>query len=150
MKKPEFFLLGMTRNYTFLILLSSLFISSAGWSQAENAAFDLSKAAINSKEIVSGGPGKDGIPALTDPTFLTSDKADYLSAGDLVIGLDIAGDKRAYPIRILNWHEIINDTVGGRPLAVTYCPLTVSALVFQSGDRGLNPPIRCQRSSLPE
>ena len=81
-------------------------------------------------EIISGGPPKDGIPALDDPGFVqVSDKA--LDPREPVIALEIAGETpRAYPIRYLTWHEIVNDTVGGIPVAVTFCPLCNSGITF--------------------
>lgn len=94
------------------------------------AGFNLSPSLIPRGEIRSGGPGKDGIPALEDPVLVQPAEADYLTHDDLVIGLDVEGVSRAYPLRILVWHEIANDVVGGRAVAVTYCPLCQSALVF--------------------
>jgi hypothetical protein len=75
-------------------------------------------------EVFDGGPGKDGIPALTEPDFILADEADYLEDDDLVIGFVQGDEARAYPHRILDWHEIINDQVGEVNIAVTYCPLT--------------------------
>lgn len=75
-------------------------------------------------EIFDGGPGKDGIPALTDPEFVQSQKADYLSDDDLVIGFVVGEKARAYPHKILDWHEIINDLLGEMFISITYCPLT--------------------------
>ena len=82
-------------------------------------------------EIMSGGPPKDGIPALNDPSFIAvSDETD-LSAREPVITLEIQGETpRAYPIRFLIWHEIVNDEVGGIPVAVTFCPLCNSGITF--------------------
>lgn len=80
--------------------------------------------------IVSGGPGKDGIPALTNPSIVPADVADtILLPDDLVLGVVINGEARAYPHAVLWWHEIINDVVGGRPILVTFCPLTGSGIV---------------------
>ncbi|MGH6894959.1 MAG: DUF3179 domain-containing protein [Geminicoccaceae bacterium] len=81
---------------------------------------------------LSGGPGKDGIPAIDHPKFWTAADADgYLDGGDIVFGLVENGVARAYPQRVVVWHEIVNDTVGGLGLAVTYCPLTGTALAFE-------------------
>lgn len=86
----------------------------------------------------AGGPGKDGIPSIDEPSFESADAAsDYLDDGDIVIGVHRDGEARAYPQRILVWHEIVNDTVGGDDLAVTYCPLTGTALGFERGDTEL-------------
>jgi len=97
-----------------------------GWS-----ATDFSKATVDLREIVSGGPPKDGIPAVDAPQFVPLGKRSELKGTEAVIGLEINGDARAYPLRILIWHEIVNDTVGGIPVAVTYCPLCNAAIVFE-------------------
>lgn len=82
-------------------------------------------------EILSGGPARDGIPALNDPTFHTVATEATLEAREPVIALEVAGQPpRAYPIRYLTWHEIVNDTVGGIPVAVTFCPLCNSGITF--------------------
>ena len=75
-------------------------------------------------EVFDGGPGKDGIPALDEPEFISAEKAEYLSDDDLVIGFVHGDEARAYPHDILDWHEIINDRVGDANISVTYCPLT--------------------------
>jgi hypothetical protein len=80
----------------------------------------------------SGGPPKDGIPSIDDPQFLRADAAP-LAPGDVVIGFVHDGDARAYPQKILVQHEIVNDRVGGLNVAVTYCPLTATAQVFERG-----------------
>jgi len=76
------------------------------------------------EEIRDGGPGKDGIPALENPTFISESEATYLDDENLVIGYKVGTDIRAYPHAILDWHEIINDDVQGEAVAITYCPLT--------------------------
>lgn len=81
-------------------------------------------------EIHAGGPPKDGIPAITDPDIVTAQSASFLTAQSRVIGTTIGKDSRAWPIAILNYHEIINDTLGEIPIAVTYCPLCDSAAIF--------------------
>jgi len=85
------------------------------------------------KEFTSGGPGKDGIPAIDRPKFETVPQAGtWLDDREPVQVLQIDGDARAYPLQILIWHEIVNDVVGGAPVAITYCPLCNSAVVFES------------------
>lgn len=72
-------------------------------------------------ELRDGGPPMDGIPALMEPAFLSAlDARRFLRPKDRVVGLEIAGDARAYPIRILNWHELVNDTVGDQAILVTW------------------------------
>jgi hypothetical protein len=99
---------------------------AGGWS----TDFDIS--AVPFDEIFSGGPGKDGIPAINDPRFESIDEArSWVSDQGPVIALEIEGDARAYPLAVLTWHEIVNDTVGGEPVIVTFCPLCNTALVFE-------------------
>jgi hypothetical protein len=75
---------------------------------------------IRLEEIVWGGVRKDGIPALANPKLIAAGDARYLTEEELVFGVAIAGDARAYPHRILDWHEMANDVVGGVPIALTY------------------------------
>ena len=82
-------------------------------------------------QIVSGGPPPDGIPSIDNPKFLSIvDASKFLKDSDLVVGLTINGQTKAYPLLILVWHEIVNDKVGGVPVSVTYCPLCFSTQVF--------------------
>ncbi len=93
---------------------------------------------IDPDDILSGGPPPDGIPPIDDPKFVTVTEADdWLNDVEPVLVVDIDGDVRAYPIQILMWHEIVNDTVGGVPLSVTYCPLCNSAVTFERTVRGV-------------
>ena len=82
-------------------------------------------------KIRGGGPPKDGIPSIDDPKFAVANEAEFVSDTDVVIGLEIDGDARAYPLFIMVWHEIVNDIVGGTPVAVTYCPLCYTNQVFE-------------------
>jgi len=82
--------------------------------------FNTGNAIVPEEEILSGGPPKDGIPAILEPEFIPADKADYLKPDDQVIGVVIGNQARAYPIKILNWHEAVNDTVDDQPLVVTF------------------------------
>lgn len=91
---------------------------------------DFTRHSVPFDEIFSGGPPKDGIPAIDDPRILAAAEAEDLAPTEPVIGLALNGDARAYPLRVLIWHEIANDTVGGVPVAVTYCPLCNAAIVF--------------------
>jgi len=92
---------------------------------------DFSKHTVPLGEFVSGGPGKGGIPAIDEPKFVSVSEADeWLEDREPVIELELEGEARAYPLQILIWHEIVNDAVGGRPVAVTFCPLCNTALVF--------------------
>ena len=87
-----------------------------------------------SNSIVSGGVSQDGIPSIDDPNFLDANAADeWLDAGEPVFGIAIGDDVRAYPQRVLVWHEIVNDVIDGESLAITYCPLTGTAQAFERG-----------------
>lgn len=100
-------------------------ISTRGWET------DFSRHTVPFEEILSGGPPRDGIPPIDEPKFIDFDEADrYLGRLEPVISFEINGDVRAYPLQILTWHEIVNDVVGGVPVAVTFCPLCNSAIVF--------------------
>jgi hypothetical protein len=91
---------------------------------------DFAKSSVPFDEILSGGPPKDGIPAILEPRFVLVQAISDLSDRDPVISLDIDGHARAYPLRVLTWHEIVNDRVGERAVAVTYCPLCNAAIAF--------------------
>lgn len=93
---------------------------------------DFSKHSVPYAEILSGGPPKDGIPAIASPAFVTVEEAsEWLKDREPVVFVQVGGDKRAYPIQILIWHEIVNDTVGDVPLVVTFCPLCNTAIAFE-------------------
>jgi hypothetical protein len=93
---------------------------------------DFSTHCVHYSEILYGGVTKDGIPAIDHPQFVGVVAADgFLRPGEPVIVFQVADDVRAYPIQILIWHEIVNDVVGGVPVAVTYCPLCNTGIVFE-------------------
>lgn len=110
------------------VVFSGFFL--AGSTAQTKNGFDLSNASINPDEIVSGGPPRDGIPSIDLPKFVPVKDVDYLKDDDIVIGLERGGIARAYPTRILTWHEIVNDVIGDDPVAVTYCPLCGTGMVF--------------------
>jgi hypothetical protein len=93
---------------------------------------DFSKHSLSYSEIRSGGPPKDGIPAIDEPRFISVAEAnEWLKDREPVVFVQVGNDARAYPIQILMWHEIVNDTVGGEPLLVTFCPLCNTAIAFK-------------------
>jgi len=93
---------------------------------------DFSKHSVPYSEILSGGPPKDGIPAIDEPKFVSVDEADaWLRPQEPVILVQVGDDARAYPVQILMWHEIVNDTIGGVPVVVTYCPLCNTGIAFE-------------------
>ncbi len=85
---------------------------------------------VDPARIISGGPPPDGIPAVDQPAFQQASAVDWLDDGEGVLSLTVRGRTRAYPIQVLIWHEIVNDTVAGVPVTVSYCPLCNSALAF--------------------
>ena len=91
---------------------------------------------IRLEEVVWGGVRVDGIPSLDNPKMLTAAEADYLKDDDLVFGVSINGDDRAYPIRVLAWHEMMNDVVGGVPVALAYCTLCGAGILFETEIEG--------------
>jgi len=114
----------------WLAEMKRLRVQQEAQEKAGKSALDFSHCVVPLDEVRPGGPPKDGIPALTDPAFVEADQADYLGPEDRVIGVAYGKEAKAYPLKILNYHEIANDTVGDVPVAVTYCPLCDSAAVF--------------------
>lgn len=102
---------------------------------------DFSRRTVDLAEVESGGPPKDGIPAIDRPRFVSVPFArTWLKPGEPVIVLRMGNEARAYPLQILMYHEIVNDTVGGVPVAVTFCPLCNASIVFERrlGERVLD------------
>ncbi|MGI9387346.1 MAG: DUF3179 domain-containing protein [Methyloligellaceae bacterium] len=124
-----------------IVFLASTFTSAnaspEAWKNQGWSKTDFTKTAIDFGEILSGGPPKDGIPSIDSPKFHPVSETKDLGKTEPVIGIALNGDARAYPLRILIWHEIVNDTVGGVPVAVTYCPLCNSAIVFKREFEGV-------------
>jgi len=112
-----------------LIGMTSVSADPASWRQ-EWPRTDFSRHSLAYDEIVSGGPPKDGIPAIDNPSFVPVSEVRGLAPRIPVVSVAIGGDTRAYPLRIMIWHEIVNDTVGGVPIAITWCPLCNSSVVF--------------------
>jgi hypothetical protein len=93
--------------------------------------FEVTIHAVPIEEILNGGPPKDGIPALNLPKFVSAADGDkFLKKHDRVLAIEYNGVAKAYPIRILNWHEVVNDDFNGRPAVVTWCPLCLSGIVY--------------------
>jgi hypothetical protein len=119
----------MTRQIaTAALALAALAFATAPAAQTKNG-FDLRGALVDPAEILSGGPPKDGIPAIDRPRFVKAGEA-KMSPGERILGVERNGEAKAYPVRILNWHEVVNDSVGGTAVAVTYCPLCGSGVTF--------------------
>jgi hypothetical protein len=102
-------------------------VSTSGWKT------DFSRHNVDLREIFSGGPPKDGIPAIDGPKFVSVEEADqWLEDREPVQVVELNGEVRAYPLQILIWHEIVNDIIGGKPVSVTYCPLCNTAIAFDA------------------
>lgn len=126
---------------TGLAVLGSGAIASPEFWAREWPNTDFEKTSVtNWVEIMSGGPPKDGIPALSDPGFIAVADESRIGGREPVITVELDGQTpRAYPIRYLTWHEIVNDVIGDVPVAVTFCPLCNSGIVF---DRRVNGALR--------
>ncbi|MEO8717678.1 MAG: DUF3179 domain-containing protein [Burkholderiales bacterium] len=115
-----------------LLLAAGVATAQTAHDRSEWPRTDFSRRTVELAEIMSGGPPKDGIPAIDRPRFVAAPAArDWLRPAEPVIVLRVAGEARAYPLQILMFHEIVNDTIAGRPVAVTFCPLCNAAMVFE-------------------
>lgn len=122
----------MTQSALLLAPLALLVCTPACAQQPDGWRTDFTKHTVPLDEIVPGGPPKDGIPALDDPHFQSvAEAARWLAGPEPVIAFELNGEAKAYPLQILMWHEVVNDRIGGTPVAVTYCPLCNTALVFE-------------------
>lgn len=118
-----------------LIAISLLAISCEKEESSQGSQSDASWS-IPKDQVFDGGPGKDGIPALVNPDFVAADAANYLSEDDLVIGVKYRNEVKAYPHPILDWHEIINDELAGKPVTINYCPLTGTGIGWERTIKG--------------
>lgn len=107
-----------------------------GFKKTPTTSFDLTRHSVPLDQIVDGGPGKDGIPAILNPRFVSISAATFLRDSDRVLGLRLGAEAKAYSIKILNWHEIVNDSIGGSPVVVTYCPLCGTGIAFDANVQG--------------
>jgi hypothetical protein len=92
--------------------------------------FDLSRHSVPPGRIISTNGSMAGIEAITHPGFVTASKATFLALDDRVVGVIINRNARAYPLKILTWHQVVDDSIAGDAIAITYCPLTGSAIVY--------------------
>ncbi|WEX74146.1 DUF3179 domain-containing protein [Sinorhizobium numidicum] len=128
----------ISRNPFILFGTALIFVVSTSFAMADTPQqlrrewprTDFSRATIDLAEIMSGGPPKDGIPSIDDPQFTPVGKIRGLAPEEPVLSVILGKDARAYPLRVMIWHEIVNDVVAGIPVTVTYCPLCNTGIVF--------------------
>ncbi len=116
-------------RYRPYIPLLMLLLSQHGLAIEKNG-FDLSNSSIPASKIKKGGPPRDGIPSIDNPKFIRADEASFLHDDERIIGLYRNGIAKAYPLKILNWHEIVNDEFDGEGILVSYCPLCNTGMAF--------------------
>ena len=121
----------MIKNLMIVVLWLLFLLGSMSLAQSKNG-FNLENALIPVDKILSGGPEKEGIPAIDKPEFVPADKADFLDDEARVLGIHYKGISKAYPINILNWHEIVNDKFNDEPVVITFCPLCGSGMAFSA------------------
>ncbi|MDH3713815.1 MAG: DUF3179 domain-containing protein [Gammaproteobacteria bacterium] len=133
-----------TLRIGILVTMGALLLKALGlapftnaFSSSEWPKTDFDKRTVDLSEIRSGGPPKDGIPAIDEPKFISVEQAaTQFGPREPVIVATYNGDARAYPLQILIWHEIVNDEVGGVPISVTFCPLCNASIIFDRRHRG--------------
>ena len=125
-------------RWALFLIVGAIVIPIAwlGFRKIPTTTFDLSRHSVPLDQLVDGGPGKDGIPAILSPTFMSAPDATFLRDSDRVLGLTAGTEAKAYPVKILNWHEIVNDTIGGKAVVVTYCPLCGTGMAFEAEVHG--------------
>lgn len=114
-----------------VLIIAALLVFSTAVAKELNG-FELVDALVPANQIFSGGPDKDGIPSIDDPEFIKARDAGFMKNEDRVLGITINGISRAYPIKILNWHEIVNDSIADVFFTITYCPLCGTGVAFDS------------------
>ncbi len=125
---PKTIVLNLTAG---LLVALAWFYAVPGYSAGPSLnGFDLSEPLVPLDEIQHGGPPRDGIPAIDRPHFIAADQTDFLKPDDRVLGVVRNKVPRAYPVRILNWHEIVNDRIAGEAIVVSFCPLCGTGMVF--------------------
>ena len=126
---------GKSFGLLAILIIGIVLLNNNALAATKNG-FDLANATIPQGQILGGGPPKDGIPAIFEPRLIAAISASYLKPDDRVIGVELDGVSRAYPISILNWHEIVNDKINQHSFAVTYCPLCGTGVAFYAKLRG--------------
>jgi len=133
-------------NLRLLAVTMSILFIAAACGDSDSAALDpgdiasalddpehesFPPALIDVELVISGGPPPDGIPPIDQPNYATIEDIDFLADTEPVLVLDINGDVRAFPLQIMTWHEIVNDTIGDVPVTISFCPLCTSAVAFE-------------------
>ncbi|MEO5697482.1 MAG: DUF3179 domain-containing protein [Burkholderiaceae bacterium] len=132
MKRQSFARRGAIAAITALTFVGAAALAQQdAASRAASNGFDIANSSLPAQAIQRGGPPKDGIPAIDDPKFVPAGRSG-LDADDRVLGLLLNGVARAYPIRILNWHEVVNDRFADRAVVVSYCPLCGTGMAFEA------------------
>ncbi|WP_078460342.1 DUF3179 domain-containing protein [Solemya velum gill symbiont] len=121
--------------YGGLVILLLAEYSPALLGSDEFNGFDVSNSLIPADEIHQGGPPRDGIPAIDQPRFVKAADASHVKSDEIVLGIEFNGEARAYPISILNWHEIINDRIQAQSVVVSFCPLCGTGMVYLVDER---------------
>ena len=131
----------MTNHWQRALAAILLSIPAALWAEGRTFETDILRetfgfdeatpGTVDLADLHQGCPARDCIPSIDRPRFVGAADADFLADDDLVLAIEVDTDARAYPTRILNYHEIVNDIVAGRPLAITWCPLCGSGLAFE-------------------
>jgi uncharacterized protein DUF3179 len=127
----------MAPSYKLSIFLLLSIFTNLSIAASKNG-FNLDNTLIPASKIKRGGPPRDGIPSIDRPEFIDSKDALFLKDNDRVIGISYKGAVRAYPIKILNWHEVVNDNLNGEAAIISYCPLCNSGMVFSTQSKDVN------------
>ena len=136
--KPRLFIIRAIYWLICIAIVAGIFYFLLNPGPAEDNGFDLSDASISSHDIYHRAIPRNGIPSIDTPKFVTSAVANYLKPDDRILGLDYQGIKRAYPIKILNHHEIINDRINNVPIVISYNPFSGSGFAFSPGSEYKN------------
>jgi len=120
------------KRVAFLLLFFYIKLPTFAQSPFNYNGFKIDNPSIPKSEIRHGGPGRDGIPSIDNPKFLSASNASYLKDNDRILGVSINGVSKGYPIRIMDYHEIVNDQFNGKPVVITYCPLCGSGISFDA------------------
>jgi hypothetical protein len=120
------------RNALLTVLVSAITGNANSAEPYRLNGFLIDEPLISADLIQKGGPPRDGIPAIDSPQFVSAENADFLDPDDRILGLSVGDSSKAYPVRILNRHEVVNDWISEQPVVVTYCPLCGSGVAFSA------------------